>query len=154
MSVEFIYPWIFSNIAALILLFVCFRKPELGRNLFGLLFLVAGLFNAYMVIDDPGVYLNYEKLATFEWYGSMIGNIFSQHGQAYMLFFSALQLFIAIGLLFVKPLFKPAILAAIIFLLIITPLGIGSAFPAPLILILGLGILLKKRYASTGDLVT
>ena len=58
---------------------------------------------------------------------------------------STLQLFIAIALFIEGFLLKLGILFGIIFLIMIAPLGVGSAFPSTLLLAIALLIINAKR---------
>lgn len=141
---KFLLPWVLSNFLSLILVYVCFRWQKAGRLFFGVIFLLAAFFNAYMAIYRPSAYLDYGELAFLDFYKAFIYGFFSKNTTVLVLLIAAGQLGIAIGMLFNGRLLLPAVIGAAAFLLAIVPLGVGSAFPATLIMVAALIILLVK----------
>jgi hypothetical protein len=145
---KFLLEWSVVNALSFILLYVCLKWQKAGRYIFGFVFLAASGVNSYLGLFRPSVYLDYGELTWFSFYKAFIYGFFSQHTTAVILIIAACQFLIALGLFLGGKLFVPAILGATVFLLAIVPLGVGSAFPATLIMSLGLLYLLKKRPGS------
>lgn len=141
----FLVPYFTSNVISLALLFVCFKWHTVGRILFGLIFLAASIFNSYLALTAPQAYLMYGDLTPVQLYKEFIFGLFSDYTMWFVLAIAVGQLLIAIGLLFNGKLLLPAVIGAIVFLLAIVPLGVGSAFPAGLILAFGVWVLYRKR---------
>ena len=50
---EYLIPWLVSNLVGLVLLMIAFRAPKFCRKVWGLLLLIAGIVNTYIVLTDP-----------------------------------------------------------------------------------------------------
>ena len=97
-----------------------------------MMFLGAGIFNAFIAIRQPSMYVDvYGPLAVLELYSSFIYGLFSQYTTAIVLAIAAGQL--VVGTLLLTR-FGVGALGGIIFLVAVAPLGIGSAFPVSLII--------------------
>ena len=55
---EYILPVIISNLVAIVLILTAIRWPRATRWIFSLIFLAAGIFNAYIALTDPQVYVD------------------------------------------------------------------------------------------------
>ena len=94
------------------------------------LFAWASWTNARITITDPAAYQGYGELALLEPYRGFIYGWFREHTSWLVLPIAAGQLGIAVGLLLNSDLSRRlAAGGAILFLLAIAPLGVGSAFP-------------------------
>ena len=144
-STELIIAYSFSNLVAVCLLILAFKRPVTARLLFSLLFLWAAVTNATTAWKNPQVYLEYADYSPFTFLDNIITGPFSEHITVYVLLIALGQLCIAVFLSFKGWLTKIALTGAIIFLLAITPLGIGTAFPCPLIMAIACYVLLKKQ---------
>ena len=142
---EYLFPWIISNAVSLVLLFVCYKWNKIGRYLFSFIFLAASIVNTFEAIHNPSTYVDaYGKLAFF-FYEDFIYGIFSHHTTVIVLSIAAGQLLISIFLFLGKKFLKYGVLGGIVFLLAITPLGLGSAFPATLLMAAALAVLFVKH---------
>lgn len=141
---EYLVPFIASNVVALILLVAAIAWPRATRVVFVLIFLAAGLFNAYTAVTTPETYLMYGEMAVLPFYQAFIYGFFAQNLTALVLLIAAGQ--IAVGVLLANRgiFFRLGVLGAIVFLAAIAPLGVGSAFPFSAIVIVALLILLFR----------
>jgi hypothetical protein len=135
---------IISNIIALIILYFAWKGPRIARLLLFLLFAWAAYTNWNMAINNPKEYVNFGDLAFLGFYKKFIRGWFSQHG-AWMIAAIAIgQLFIALSMLWKGWIFKLGAIGGIIFLVAIIPLGVGSAFPFPIITAIAFYILYRQ----------
>ena len=141
---EYLVPYIVSNIVAIGLLVVAVIWPRVARLLFVLIFLAAGLFNAFTALTQPEAYLMYGQLAVLKIYRDFIYGIFSQYTAAFILAIAAGQLVVSAFLASKGRLLRLGVIGAIIFLTAIAPLGIGSAFPFSLFAIIALVVMYRK----------
>ncbi|MFB0566630.1 MAG: hypothetical protein ACETWK_13265 [Candidatus Aminicenantaceae bacterium] len=51
-------PYVISNVIALLLIFICYKWPKVGKVFWGIIFVLAGIFNIYSGISNPEVYVN------------------------------------------------------------------------------------------------
>jgi len=138
---EFWLPYLVSQIIFILLLIASWRWFKGARIFWMLIFLAAGLFNLYTALTDPQVYTMYAPGVWLPLYRTFIDGEFARHPQWYVIPIALGQLCISILLTQKTPLFRLGCLGGIIFLLAISPLGIGSAFPATVIGALGLVLL-------------
>ncbi|QHT71307.1 hypothetical protein GXP67_33955 [Rhodocytophaga rosea] len=137
--------YIISNLAAVILALCSWKWPLASRFLYALLFGWACWFNLLTSIHTPEVYLSYAEGALLPVYKTFITGYFAAHITLFVSFIAVSQGLIAISLLLKGILFKTGVIGATIFLVSIAPLGIGSAFPASLIMAAGMWLLLKNK---------
>jgi hypothetical protein len=142
-----------STAVSILLLILSFTKPILARILFSLLFLWAACTNAYTAIDHPMVYLEYADLTPIALYRNFILGFFSEHIRLFVLPIAFAQCMAAIFILYKGILMKLAMAGAILFLLAIAPLGIGSGFPSSVIMAVAVFILLQKKNAHQNILL-
>jgi len=141
---EYFIPWIISNSIAILLLISAIHKPKLARLLLVLLFIWACLINYSTAHNNPNDYLNYAALTPFHVYVDFINGWFKSNIVTMVTVISIGQGLIAAGMLLKGWIVRLAGIGAIVFLLAITPLGIGSGFPFTLITALSIYIILKK----------
>ncbi len=141
----YLMEWTISNIIALILLFLCWKRPIYGRYAFGVVFLIASVVNTLTALAGPSVYLNYRDMVILKHYRIFIDSFFTYHIQEIVLGIAFGQFLIFLGLIYGRFLLKPALIGGIIFSIAIIPLGIGSALPFPIIMGLSLWMLLTKQ---------
>lgn len=137
--------YIITNVIAILTAVISMLWPNAGRVFLSGIFIGAAAFNAFTASGNPGLYLQFGELTTSEFYRSIILGPFSEHLQAYIFMIAGCQVLIGAFLLYKGKLMKTAMLAGIVFLLAIAPLGVGSAFPSSLILATALVILLRKK---------
>jgi hypothetical protein len=141
---EFLIPFLVTNIISAALVFSAIRWPRLTRVLFVLIFGAAGLFNIYTAVTEPQVYQTYKELAVLAFYRNFIDGFFSDHAQLIVLVIAAGQLCIGALLAGNGRVLSLGVLGGTIFLIAIAPLGLGSAFPAT-ILMVGALIIMQRR---------
>lgn len=133
-----------SNIVAVLMLWATWRKPAFGRVLFFLLFAWAFWTNTQTALRTPAMYTGFAQFAFFEWYRQFINGYFATHTAPIVLAIATGQALIALAMLAEGPFFRMGAAGGILFLLAISPLGIGSAFPSTLILAAGLVLLYQQ----------
>lgn len=139
-----IFLYTISNGVSLLLLWSGWKKPSLARVLYFLLFAWASWMNTNGAIHSSQLYLDYAQLTFIPFYKDFILGFFSRHITFFVLTIAGCQLLISISMLMKGQLFKMGCWAAIIFLVGIAPLGVGSAFPSTLIMAGGLFLLARK----------
>ena len=130
----YIGPYIATNLIAAGLIVAAIKWPRRTRILFAFIFLLAGLVNAYTAITDPKDYLNYREFAVLDTYKEFIDGFFKKHTQPCVLAIALGQLITGILLLMKNDRLRGlGVIGGAIFFVAIIPLGIGSAFPCPLL---------------------
>lgn len=140
-------PAIISNIAALILLWLSWKKKNIARLLFALLFLWAAVTNWITANYHPTDYLNYTQYA-IPVYKKVITDVFSKHITGYVSFIAVCQFMIGLGFLARDIIVKIACIGAIVFFIAIAPLGWGSAFPFSITASIAAFLLYKHQFAK------
>ena len=138
---------IISNIVALVLILLSWKRKNLARLIFAILFIWASWTNWRTAINNPNDYLNYGKYA-INFYKKIIYGEFSNHITGYVSFIALLQLIIGLGLLARGVIVKISCIGGIIFLLAIAPLGIGAAFPFSITAAIALFLLYKYNFTK------
>ncbi|MBT8274206.1 MAG: hypothetical protein KJO77_10390 [Bacteroidia bacterium] len=141
---EYFVQWIGSNTIAILLLITAIRSPRLARLMFFLLFAWACWINYTIAQSNPVDYLSYAALTPFAFMQDFINGWFKENVSWVVTCISFGQGLIAIGMLLKGWLVRLACIGAIIFLLAIVSLGIGSGFPATVIAAAALYFILKK----------
>ncbi len=142
--IEYWIPWLTSNALALILLWLAYKKPNIARWLLVLLFGWACWINFKTAHNNPEDYLDYASFTPFGPYRDFIIGWFSERITLIVSTIAIGQGVIALGMLLKGLYLQIACIGAILFLLFITPLGIGSGFPAPIISAIAVYLILKK----------
>ena len=133
-------PFTVTNVSSIILISICYRWPKIGKIVWGIMFILAGMFNFYTSISDPQAYLGYSRGA-IGLYQKFIEGFFSANIVWIIGLISSCQILIGIFLFTKKTLFLLGTAGGIVFLLAISPLGLGSAFPATLLMAFSLVLL-------------
>ena len=141
---DYWFPYVITHVFAFIMIIICYKWTKIGKVAWGVIFILAGIFNIFMVNKDPQVYLSYRDHAV-EFYKFFIDGIFHSFTILIVSLIGTGQILVGIFLLRKGKLFFFGILGGIIFLLAIAPLGIGSAFPSTLLMAISL-VLLYRRY--------
>ena len=144
-NTTFLVLYICSNAIACIMLWASWKQPRLARLMFFLLFAWASATNWSYAIRAPQVYLGYAELSFSDPYTQFINGWFSRHITETVGFVATSQALMAVCMLLKGRLFKMGSIAAIIFLLAIIPLGVGSGFPCTLIMAAALFVLLVRH---------
>ena len=142
-SPEFVAPHVASLIASILLLLAAFRRPNVARFLFVLLFAGACSVNWITALLTPRAYLEYAPLAAFKAYRDIILGPFADHIRLFVGAIATCQGLIALGVMLGELWAQLALVGAIPFLVDIAPLGVGAAFPSTLIMAAAAGALLS-----------
>lgn len=129
-----IVSYIITNGIAVIFVFLCWRNPRVGRILFFVLFLLASCLNVYTALRSPEVYQYFARLTWFSIYRDFITGWFRNNADWFVTVIAVSQLSIAMSMWFKESMLRLGSLGAIFFFIAIAPLGLGSAFPATLIM--------------------
>jgi hypothetical protein len=140
---EYLLPYIISQAAGVIILLTAWKSTTWGRVLFAALFLWASCTNMYLGVTKPDSYLDNARLA-IPLYRNFINGWFSHHNHIIIPLIATGQLLIAIGMVLKNWWVKWACIGAIIFLLSIAPLMVGSAFPFSITVSIAALIIYKK----------
>jgi hypothetical protein len=142
---EYVWALVVSNIIALIILYFAWKGPRIARVLLFLVFAWAAYTNWNMAMHSPQEYVNFADLAFLGFYKNFIRGWFSQHGAWLIAGIAIGQLLIALSMLWKGWLYRLGAIGGIIFLVGITPLGVGSGFPFPIITAIAFFLLLKQK---------
>jgi len=134
-----------SNVIAILQLIAAVKWPRIARLSFFLLFAWACWMNWTTSQQTPDVYLDYANLTWSQWYGDFIHGWFAHHIPLAVGAIATCQGLIAISMLLKGFVFKAGCIGAIIFLLCIVPFGVGSGFPATVIMAAAVMVLFKKQ---------
>jgi hypothetical protein len=144
---EYWLPYFITHVITLSLIFVCYKWPKIGKVAWGIIFILAGLFNMYTGISSPQDYVDYGSQAV-GLYQKFIYGIFSSYTSLIVSLIATGQILVGIFLFMKRQLFLWGIIGGIIFLVAISPLGMGSAFPSTLLMSISF-VLLYIRYKKT-----
>jgi len=142
---EYIIPYIISNLFFLLCAMTAVKKPIWARLFLAVVFLWAAVVNTRTALIHPEVYLEYAGLTPVPFYRAFINGYFSQHIPTFILCMSTGEFLIFVGMLLTTKWVKLACLGGILFGLAISPLSVGSAFPATLLMALSFWILFNKN---------
>ena len=137
--------YIISNVVALLILGFSWKMRRIARLLLFFIFLLASWTNWNEAIVAPHFYLDYAGLTFSGFYRHFINGWFSTHITLAVGFIATCQALIAFSMLCKGWIFKTGAVGAIIFLLAIAPLGVGSAFPCTVILAVSIWLLLRYK---------
>ncbi len=146
---EYLAPHLISIVLSILLAVAAWKRPNLGRLLFVTLFAWASLVNLRTATATPEVYLEYARLTESPTYRAIIEGPFARHVTVYVTAIAIGQAAIAMAFLGRGAIVKLGALGAIVFLLAIAPLGVGSGFPSTLIGAGAAAVLLRRRFDRT-----
>ena len=135
---DYWFPYVITHVITFIMILICYKWPKIGKVAWGIIFILAGIFNIFTVVKDPQAYLGYRDNAV-DFYKFFIDGVFSSFTIFIVSLIGTGQILVGIFLFRRGKLFLLGILGGIIFLVAIAPLGIGSAFPATLLMVSSLG---------------
>lgn len=147
---RFYIPWSIAIILAIALLGLCKWQPRWGRRGFALLWLFGGLVNVYLAWIYPRDYLQFGRFTFLPFYRRFIYMILFRQAVWMGGLLIVWHVYLAFLFFRPKPLSSFSIGLASILLLLLTPLGFGSGFPATLILMLGLYLLYRTETEKRG----
>ena len=125
---QYLVPYIISQIVGIGVLIAATLNIRLTRILFSVIFLYAACYNMYIGLIKPDTYLGFSELA-IPLYRDFINGWFSQNNHIVIPIIAIGQLLISIGMILKGRWVVIACIGTIIFLLSISPLMVGSAFP-------------------------
>lgn len=137
--------YIISNIVAVLIVISAIIWPTVARVLLSTTFIAACAVNLFTAITQPSAYLQYGELTTNEFYRSIILGPFSRNVQLYVCIIAACQLLIGVFVAYKGKLMNIAMIGGILFLVAISPLGYGAAFPSTLIMALAFIVLMYRK---------
>jgi hypothetical protein len=142
--------YLVTSLVSILLLLAAWRRPRVGRLLFALLFLSAGVFNAVTALRTPQVYVEGFAPLAIGPFRELIERVVALAPDAFVLAIALGQFLVAAGLAFGRgwPVRAGAI-GATVFLLAISWLGVGAAFPTNLVLAAGAALLLRAAPAAS-----
>jgi len=142
---QYLIAYIIANAFAIILLLLAWKQPRISRALFSILFFWACYTNWHVALTKPDDYLFYANLTFSNAYRDFIYGWFSNHILLMVGFIATCQGLIAISFLLKGWIYRIGSLGAIIFLLAIAPLGVGSGFPCTIIMATALYVLVREK---------
>jgi len=145
-STQMFYAQLISIAVALTIVLVTWRSRLAGRVFFVLLFSWAAFVNMRLAFVDPTAYLGYAPLAWSDWYRDFIRGFFAAHITAIVAVIAVGQATIAVLVATTGRAVSLGLWGAIVFLVAIAPLGVGSGFPTTLIMAWAAGLLLMMTY--------
>ena len=141
---QYIFEWSVSNGIAILILLVAIWKTKLARLLLVVMFAGACWVNYTLAHSNPEDYLDYANLTPFSLYRDFINGWFKEHITLMVTAISIGQGLIALGMLLKGWWVRLAGIGAVIFLIAIIPLGIGSGFPFSIIAIVAIYFILRN----------
>ena len=144
---QLVIAYIGSNVAALLLLYLSWKRKNTARLLFAVLFIWASVTNWRTANSNPTVYLEYSEYA-IGIYQKIIQGYFARHITGIVSLIAAGQLLIGLGMLARGIIVRVCCAGGIIFLLAIAPLGFGSAFPFSITASIALFLLYRHRFTK------
>lgn len=140
---QYLVAYIISNVVGILFVVAAAKHTRLARLMFALLFLWASGTNMSIGLTSPETYQQYSSLA-LPFYRDFINGWFSHYNYIIIPLIAAGQFAIAIGMLLKGWWVKWACIGAIVFLLCIVPLMVGSGFPFPLVVSFAAWLVMKK----------
>src|SRR5690349_1487023 len=123
---QYLVAYIISNTVAVLLLLLSWKQPRIARILFSILFMWACYTNWHVALTKPDDYLFYANLTFSDAYKSFILGWFRGHIPQMVGLIATCQGLIAVAFLLRGWIYQAGTVGAIIFLLAIAPLGVGS----------------------------
>lgn len=146
---QYFIPWSVGIICSLIVLVFCIRKPFYGRRLLAFLFFMGAVVNIYLAWVYPRDYLVFGQFTYLDSYRYFIYMVLFRQAMWMGGILVVLHAYLGYAFWQKRPLPKVAIFLSMVFLLLLAPLGFGSAFPASLLLLLGVVYLARNSLNMT-----
>jgi hypothetical protein len=96
---NYLIPYAVSNLIALLLIWLNWKRPRAGLVVFGIIFITAGIFNFYTASITPVLYLQYAVWALIDLYVEFIHGFFSDHAGTIVKIIAIGQILVGILLL-------------------------------------------------------
>ncbi|WP_375765132.1 DoxX family membrane protein [Archangium gephyra] len=140
--------YFFSFILAAVLVVFCARWPHtLGRLLLGWIFLVAGAVNLTLALVNPLVYVEGFGPTAIPLYQEFIEGPFALNPSLFVMPIALGQVLCGLGVLFGQSTgVRWGAVGCLVFLVALTGLGVGCAFPANLAMAIGPALMLRHRF--------
>lgn len=143
--------YVVTNVFALVQVIGSYRWPTVTRVVFFLIFAIAAIVNTRTVLDTPWTYQSYADYA-IPLYSRFILGPFDTIIRPVVLSIVVGQVFIAVSMFMKGFWFREGCFFGMIFCVAIAPLGLGSAFPATLLMAVAFYRLYKHEGRTTvGD---
>lgn len=136
--------YVLTNVVALVQVIGTYRWPTVTRLVFFVLFAMAAVVNIRTALDTPWVYQSYAyyALPVYSWF---ILGPFDAITQPMVISIAIGQIGIATSMLLLGRWFRLGCVGGLVFCVSIAPLGLGSAFPATLLMALAFYRLFKHE---------
>jgi hypothetical protein len=135
-----------TGVASLALVALAWRRPRAARFAFAALFLGASVVNAVTALRTPNAYVEGFAPHAFPPMRELIERVVALAPDAFVLAIAAGQLAAGVGLALGRgPLFHLAVVFAGSFLVAISWLGVGAAFPTNLVFAAGVALVWRGR---------
>jgi len=141
---QYFLPYIISNLLFLLCLIVAVKRTIWARIFLAIVFLWASYTNFTTAISNPEIYLEYGGLTPLPLYREFINGFFALHIKFLVSTVAVGEFFVFVGLILNNGWVKSACIGGIIFGLAISPLGVGSAFPATVLMAMAFWVLFRK----------
>ncbi|MCD6192206.1 MAG: hypothetical protein B5M54_09210 [Candidatus Aminicenantes bacterium 4484_214] len=138
-------PYLITHLLTFGLIFICWKRPKIAKIIWGTIFFLAGAFNLWGALHQPEKYIQGFGPSAIGFYQRFIYGPFSSHPTLFIGLIALGQLLVGTFLWLKRPYFSLGILGGVIFLLAITPLGVGSVFPSTIFMAVSL-VLLALRW--------
>ena len=147
MTSALLLPLLAANALAVAFLVLALYQPNVARMIAGCGFILAGLVNATLAILDPQIYVRGFGPNAVGVYKTVIYGLLAQAPTRFILAIAVWQLVVATMILVNSTDYvRLGCVAAAVFLVGISPLGLGCAFPSNLILAAGLVALIRLKW--------
>ncbi len=138
--------YLVTGAVSVALLALAWRRPRAGRIAYAVLFLGAAAVNAATALRTPSVYVEGFAPGAFPPMRELIERVVALAPDAFVLAIAAGQLVAGVGLALGRgPLFHLGAVFAGSFLVAISWLGVGAAFPTNLVLAAGVVLVWRGR---------
>lgn len=147
MTSALLLPLVAANAFAIAFLVLALYRPNPARIIAGGGFILAGLVNGTLAILNPQIYVRGFGPNAVGVYKTLIYGVLAQAPTRFILAIAVWQLVVA-GLILMNStdFTRLGLVAATVFLLGISPLGVGCAFPSNLILAAALVALIRLKW--------
>jgi hypothetical protein len=147
MTSALLLPLLLANALAVAFLVLALYRPNPARMIAGGGFVLAGLVNGTLAILNPQIYVTGFGPNAVGVYKTFIYGLVAQAPTRFILAIAVWQLVVA-GLILVNSTdyTRLGLVAATVFLIGISPLGVGCAFPSNLILAAALVALMRLKW--------
>jgi hypothetical protein len=141
---QYLVPYIISNALFLFCFIAAVKRTIWARIFLAIVFLWASYTNFTSAFSNPDIYLEYGELTPLPLYREFIYGFFAHHIKTLVSLAAAGEFFIFVGLILNNGWVKLACIGGFIFGLAISPLGVGSAFPATVLMAMSFWVLFRK----------